>query len=175
MKLEEILLDDKVVYSISDNLYYIMDIIPEVRHMIGFFHKHPDHYLDVWNHTLLALSFSDKNLDIRLALLLHDIGKPFCYKEGEVRHYEKHPLVSEQMSREILKRLGYDDDYVEHICYLVKNHDSPITTKQIKDDYELATKLYKVQYCDMLAHHPDSLERRRAYLNKIKEKILAIR
>ena len=173
MKLEEILLDDRVVYSISSNLYYLMDIIPEIRHMIGFFHKHSDHHLDVWNHTLLALSLSEKDLDVRLALLLHDIGKPFCFKEGETRHYENHQLVSEKMSRDILKRLGYDDSYIEKICYLVKNHDSPITTKQIEDNYELTKTLYKVQYCDMLAHHPDKLEKRKKYLEKTKEKILS--
>ena len=76
--------------------------------MIGFDHKHPHHHLDVWGHTLLALSKAPKDLEIRLVLLFHDIGKPHSYQEGEVRHYKNHSLVSSEMTQEILKRIGYE-------------------------------------------------------------------
>ena len=49
--------------------------------MIGFDHKHPHHHLDVFNHTLYALSLSKKDFSIRMALLFHDISKPYCYVE----------------------------------------------------------------------------------------------
>jgi tRNA nucleotidyltransferase (CCA-adding enzyme) len=119
-RLDEILWRDDVVTSINDNLDYLLSIIPEIRFMIGFPHNHPHHHLDVWNHTLLALSLSDKDYDIRLALLLHDIGKPFSYQEGKVRHFYNHPLVSANMSMIILERLGYDKDYINYIYYLIK-------------------------------------------------------
>ena len=79
MDLEEILLSDNITKSIDENLDYLLSIIPELKNIIGFKHKHPEHHLDVWNHTLLALSMSEKRFDIRLCLLLHDIGKPFSY------------------------------------------------------------------------------------------------
>ena len=103
-KLEEILLEDDIVTSINNNLDFLLNIIPELRFMIGFQHKHPHHHLDVWNHTLLALSLSKKDYDIRLSLLLHDIGKPFSFQEGEIRHFYNHPLVSYKMSTIILER-----------------------------------------------------------------------
>ena len=70
MTLEEILLSDNIIESINNNIDYLLKIIPEIKDMIGFDHKHPHHHLDVWNHTLLALSLSPKDFDIRLSLLL---------------------------------------------------------------------------------------------------------
>ena len=73
------MLSDNVVECINNNLDYLLVLVPEIQYMIGFEHKHPHHHLDVWNHTLLALSLSQNDFDIRLCLLLHDIGKPFSY------------------------------------------------------------------------------------------------
>ena len=172
MNLKEILLSEDVVSSVTNNLDYLLNIMPEIKSMIGFEHKHPHHHLDVWNHTLLALSLSYNDFDVRLSLLLHDIGKPFSYQEGAIRHFKNHPKISAEISRNILTRLNYDENYIKYICYLIENHDTPINEKQILDNYDLCIKLYEIQRCDALAHHPDKLERRKEYLNKIKEKIL---
>lgn len=77
--LESILTSDNVVDSINNNLDNLFRIIPEAKYMVGFKHNHPHHHLDVWNHTLLAISMSPNIIIVRLALLLHDIGKPFSY------------------------------------------------------------------------------------------------
>ena len=171
MMLYDILLAEDVVLAIKNNMDYLLDIIPELKYMMGFDHKHPHHHLDVWNHTLYALSLSKPDFEVRIALLLHDIGKPFSYQEGDVRHFKNHPEVSMKMTEDILRRLGFNRNYIKKICYLVKNHDNPITDDQINDDYDLVLKLYDVQYCDALAHHPDKLEKRKKYLDSIKKKI----
>lgn len=171
MSLQEVLLADDVVESINNNMEYLLKIIPEIKYCIGFEQNHPHHHLDVWNHTLLALSQSEKDFDIRLCLLLHDIGKPFSYQDEEIRHFKNHAKVSSEMSKEILHRLGYDEEYINYICYLIENHDTKILDEQIKNNYEISLKLYKIQKCDALAHHPDKLEKRKIYLNEIQEKI----
>ena len=84
MMLYDILLAEDVVLAIKNNMDYLLDIIPELKYMMGFDHKHPHHHLDVWNHTLYALSLSKRDFDVRFALLLHDIGKPFSYQEGNL-------------------------------------------------------------------------------------------
>lgn len=173
MNLQEILLSDDVCETINNNMDYLLKLIPEIKFMIGFLHHHPHHHLDVWEHTLLALKLSEKDFDFRLCLLLHDIGKPFSYQEDEgIRHFKNHPKVSTEISRNILKRLGFDDDYIEYICYLILHHDYPITDEEINNNYELCLKLYEIQRCDALAHHPDKLEKRIDYLNKTKKKLL---
>ena len=171
MDLQSILLSENIVESINKNMDYLLTIIPEIKNMIGFKHNHPHHHLDVWNHTLLALSLSEKDFDIRLCLLLHDIGKPFSYQDEEIRHFRNHAKVSSEMSRIILNRLGYDEEYINYLSYLIENHDTKIDNKQIKNNYEVCLKLYEIQKCDALAHHPDKLEKRKQYLNEIENKM----
>ena len=168
-ELKDILLYDDVVLSINSNIDLLFSLIPELKYMVGFDQKHPHHHLDVWQHTLLALSFSLNDFDIRLSLLLHDIGKPFSYQDEEVRHFRNHAVVSKMMSYDILKRLDFDDDFIDKICYLIEKHDSIITDKDVKKDYELEYKRYEIQKCDALAHNPDKLDKRIKYLYKAKK------
>lgn len=168
MSLETILLNDNIINSIYQNLDDLLKIIPELKAMINFNHKHPHHHLDVFNHTLLALSLSPNDFTIRLALLLHDIGKPFCFtEENNVRHYPNHGTVSSMIVRSILTRLKFDNEYIEVICNLIAQHDEKITINDIKENYDFCYILYQIQYCDALAHHPLKLERRIAYLKEI--------
>lgn len=169
--LENILGETNVVKSIKENMELLLDIIPELKPMIGFEHKHPHHHLDVWNHTLLAVSLSD-DLEIRLILLLHDIGKPHSFtEENGVRHFHGHPKVSSDISKVILDRLGYEKTFIDKVCYLIEMHDTPITVTDIINDYDLSYERYLVQKCDALAHNPEKLKKRKEYLNE-RENIL---
>ncbi len=170
-QLENILNSDDVIKSIEENLDKLLLIIPEIKSMIGFKHNHPHHHLDVWHHTLLALFLSVKNFEIRLVLLLHDIGKPFCFTDGEVRHFKNHPEVSKNISKKILNRLGYDKDFINEVCYLIGEHDTKITQEEIEKNYNLSYKRYLIQWADALAHNPNKLERRKEYLQDIEKKL----
>ena len=170
-KLYNILICDDVVGAINDNLEYILRIILELKDMIGFEHRHPHYHLDVWNHTLLALSYSLKDFDIRLVLLLHDIRKPHCYQDGEIRHFRGHPKTSAKISFNILKRLKFNDDEIFKLYYLIERHDMLITNEEITNNVELAILRFKVQCCDALAHNPLKLDKRIKYLMNIEEKI----
>jgi len=171
--LKHILTSDNVSNLIQSEefLWTLLDDIPELKDMIGFAHKHPHHHLDVWEHTMLALEISPNDFDIRLALLLHDIGKPHCFQEGEVRHFKGHAKVSSQIAFNILKRLSFDEDKINEICYLIEQHDTPITKEEINNNRELVMKKFEIQCCDALAHNPLKLEKRIAYLNSINELI----
>lgn len=170
-KLYNILMSDNVITSINDNLDILLNIIPELKDTIGFEHNNPYHYLDVWNHTLLALSYSPKDFEIRLVLLLHDIGKPHCYQEGEVRHFKGHPKMSADISFNILKRLNFSNEEIFKLCHLIRGHDNPITEAELTKDKELATVKFKIQCCDTLAHNPLKSEKRINYILSINEKI----
>ena len=172
-KFYDIMMDKDIVKSINSNLDFITILIPEINNMIGFEHKHPHHHLDVWEHTLYALSLSLPNFDVRISLLLHDIGKPFSYIEKNgVRHFPNHANVSALISNKTLERLGFDKEYIDKICYLIKFHDTPITAKNIINNYDLSSTLYKIQECDALAHNPEKLEKREEYLKKVKTLML---
>lgn len=170
-KIYNILMNDDIITSINNNLDILLNLIPELKDMVGFEHNHPHHHLDVWNHTLLALSHSPKDFDIRLVLLLHDIGKPHSYQDEEVRHFRGHPKVSSSMSFNILKRLKFNDAEIFKLCYLIEQHDIPIIDEEIVNDKELAIKKFKVQCCDVLAHNPLKLEKRVSYLLIMNKKL----
>lgn len=170
-KIYNILMSDDVATNINDNLDLILNLIPELKDIIGFEHNHPHHHLDVWNHTLLALSYSPKIFEIRLVLLLHDIGKPHSYQDKEVRHFRGHPKISSNIAFNILKRLNFTDDEIFKLCYLIEQHDTPIKDKEIINNKELALLKFKIQCCDALAHNPSKLEKRMKYLLTINEKI----
>ena len=167
--LESILTDDNVVDSINNNLDNIFKIIPEAKYMVGFKHNHPHHHLDVWNHTLLAISMAPNIMIVRFALLLHDIGKPFSYQDGDVRHFKNHAYASYEISKNLLYRLGYDKEYVLMVANIIRYHDTPIIKEDVNNDYDATYLRYIVQKCDCLAHHPDKLEKRKDYLVKTKK------
>jgi tRNA nucleotidyltransferase (CCA-adding enzyme) len=169
--LKKILMEKDAVVSINNNLSLLLKMIPEIENMIGFEHKHPHHHLDVWNHTLLALSEAPQDFQIRLILLLHDIGKPFSYQEGEIRHFKNHPVVSCKMARDILLRLKFTDDEIEEICCLIEEHDNLIKEEDIINNKEFCKKKFKIQFCDALAHNPDKLEKRIIYLLEINDRL----
>lgn len=90
-------MSDNLIENINSNIDVLIKMFPDINDMIGFEHKNKHHYLDVWKHTLKALSFSNKNFIVRLTLLLHDIGKPHSYQEdGDVRHFKNHNIVIEK-------------------------------------------------------------------------------
>ena len=171
-KLYGLLMDNNVADELSVNLELLLEIIPEIEPMIGFDQKHPHHHLDLWQHTLYALSMSEKDMTTRLTLLLHDIGKPHFYiEEDGVRHYPNHGKVSSIIAKSILERFELNEEYINKICYLIENHDRPITDEDIIQDYDLSYTLLHIQECDALAHNPDKLEKRIKYLNNTDEKL----
>ena len=168
--LMNLLMEKDVKSAIENNLSQLLSIIPEIRNMIGFEHKHPHHHLDVWEHTLLALSNAIEDFDVRLVLLLHDIGKPYCWQEdGEIRHFRGHQEVSSKMAEKILFRLGYEREYIGFVCCLIKLHDTPLTLEDIKENREFSKKLFEVQKCDCLAHNPLKNQKREEYIREVSQ------
>ena len=171
-KLEKILMPKSGSLSaeeLNEKKEEIFKIIPELRAEDKFDQRNPWHEYDVWMHTLKALESSKPNLDIRLTLLLHDIGKPHSYQEdGNIRHFRGHAEKSAEMSKDILKRLGYKNEKIEEILYLIENHSKTIDINNVnKDNLELTKKLFYVQFYDASAYNKD-------YIYKIYKKLTII-
>lgn len=98
-------------------------IIPELVEGVGVT-QNLHHIYTVWEHNLRALATcpSDK-LTVRLATLLHDVGKPRT-KRGEGYHstFYNHDHVGARMTKKILERLRYPKKTVDHAAMLVDNH-----------------------------------------------------
>ena len=68
-------------------------------------------------------------------------------------------------------RLGFEKKFIEEVCYLIKYHDTPITTIDINENYDITYKRYLIQFGDALAHNPNTLEKRKVYLEIIKDQL----
>ena len=166
-QLTEWLMDDDPTQVLRKSLSELFSLLPELAPCYGFDHKHPHHHLDVWEHTLLALSRTPARLAVRLAALLHDCGKPVCFTEGEVRHFYGHPEMSAKLCRSALDRLGFSDRITEYVTRLVRMHDTPVR-KAEADQLNFYLDLFDLQYADTMAHAPDKLSSRHEYLEGFK-------
>ena len=98
-------------------------VIPELTEGIGVT-QNLHHIYTVWEHNLRALATCpSKKLDVRLAALLHDVGKPRTKRgEGYRSTFYNHDHVGARMTRKILERLRYSKKVVDHAAMLVDNH-----------------------------------------------------
>jgi len=105
--------------------------IPEVPKLQLEVDEH-HHHKDVYQHSLKvleqAIALEDRlggpNLVIRLAALLHDIGKPKTKRliDGGGVSFYHHEVVGAKMTRERLKALRFDADLIKEVSHLVFLH-----------------------------------------------------
>ncbi|MCA9374988.1 HD domain-containing protein, partial [Candidatus Dojkabacteria bacterium] len=91
--------------------------MPELLEGYGVEQKH-FHADDVYRHSLKTCDAAPDN--IKLAALLHDIGKP--RKDMGNGHFYGHDVEGAKMTRQIMKRLKFSNQDVERVVILVKNH-----------------------------------------------------
>lgn len=100
-------------------------ILPELDRCMETPHNHPHHCYTVGEHILHSLWGVPAVKDMRLAMLLHDIGKPRTLETDSqgITHFHGHPAVSARMAEEILRRLKLDNDTIITVRRLVEFHD----------------------------------------------------
>ncbi len=84
------------------------------------------HIYNVWEHNLRSLDYAAKKnyaLEIRLAALLHDVGKPKTkVGEGPDSTFYNHEVIGAKMAARILDRLHFSKDFTEKVVHLVYCH-----------------------------------------------------
>lgn len=142
----------------------IAQIIPELKPSFDCEQNSPWHIWDVYTHSVKSVALAPKKDYIRLAMLLHDSGKPFVKKTDElgVDHFKTHPLVSYDIACTVLKRLKVSREVFDKATLLVKIHDEhiypePASIKHYLKLYGEETTLdfIDVKLADMLTHNPD--------------------
>ena len=96
----------------------LKEILPELALGKGMSQRADFHKYDVLNHSLRAALYADKK--VRLAALLHDVGKPFCtLRDG---NSYAHPEEGERLTREILTRFKASKKLTDRTATLVAAH-----------------------------------------------------
>jgi len=162
-------------------------VIAELEEGIGV--ENRPKIFTIWEHNLKALEYGAAHkfpLDVRIAALLHDVGKPRT--KGEMKRDEwtfyGHDVVGAKMASQILSRLHFPRETVDKIATLIRWHlfkydpDEGITDSSIRRlirhvGAENMDDLVKVRICDRMGMGvPKALPYRLRHFQFRVEKIL---
>lgn len=164
-ELLELLLGKNVLNILLDYNDVISVIIPEIKKCIGFEQNNRFHQYTVYEHIAHAVeNYQGNNSCVKLALLLHDIGKPLCYTEDKTGgHFYGHPDISHSIAKDVVDRLKLDNKTKQEVLTLVLYHDTIIepTPKTIKKwlnklGQETFFNLLDIRMADIKAHAEES-------------------
>ena len=102
-------------------------VIPELEDGIGC-DQNQAHSFDVFEHLLRSMQHAadqEWSLEVRLAALLHDVGKPATREWSEEKKdwtFHGHDVVSAKMAKRILSDLKYPKDLIEKVTLLIRAH-----------------------------------------------------
>lgn len=103
----------------------LREVLPEVDALSGV-SQGGFHTLDVFEHTMAALDEAAKRnseLVVRVAVLLHDIGKPSCMRtDGNRPTFHGHDKAGARMADSVMKRLKCSNDERGMVTLLVGEH-----------------------------------------------------
>jgi putative nucleotidyltransferase with HDIG domain len=98
-------------------------ILPSLEECAGVDQPGGYHRWDVFDHTLECLDNTPKKLNVRLAALFHDVGKPKSKQivEGGATFYG-HDRLSAQMAKKNMRKLKYSNELIDQVDTLVSKH-----------------------------------------------------
>lgn len=138
-ELDKILTSDNPTYGLRLMLDtgILKLIIPELTNCVGFEQHNPHHTKDVFGHILDVVERTENNLVLRLAALLHDVGKPETFEMDDegIGHFYGHHIASQRIAIDVLTRLRYSNNIIDQVSSLVKEHmidHSDYTDKALK-------------------------------------------
>ncbi|MGH9228786.1 MAG: CCA tRNA nucleotidyltransferase [Acidimicrobiales bacterium] len=185
-----------VVTDPSAGLWFLVDteladeFLPELRALR--LEQDPIHrHKDVLTHTIAVVAKTPPRLVVRLAALLHDIGKPKTRSIGPRGvSFHHHEVVGARMARDRLRALRFSNELVEDVARLVFLHlrfhgyrddvwTDAAVRRYARDAGPLVDDLNELTRCDcttrnerrarMLAKRMDDLEARIAELREREE------
>lgn len=137
-------------------------VLPELEKCVGF-EQNEFHRFDVYNHLLMACDYlsAEKPL-IRLAALLHDIGKPasFAIRNGR-RTFYSHEIKSADIADKIMHRLKFSNCEINTVVFLIRNHmihytpewsDSAVRRFMAAVPSKMRTDFFALKEADAFAH-----------------------
>ncbi|MCI8915738.1 MAG: HD domain-containing protein [Oscillospiraceae bacterium] len=158
---------------------------PQLGPLVTLEQHSPWHCWGGWEHTIRTVEAAPTHVTLRLAMLLHDIGKPSCKSTDEqgIDHFYGHPAVSARLANEMLQALRFDNHTRERVALLVGRHDMPvppdvrvIRRRLSRLGPEAFFQLLEVKRADSMGQALEKVRDRLAEIDEIKmmaEQILA--
>jgi len=125
-ELDKLLLGDYV----EKGLNYLMSsrllnfIIPELSLQLNYNQNSKYHSLTLWEHTVKAVGLANNtDINVKWALLLHDIAKPFVRTDKIDRsNYIFHAKLGREIVLKTARYLNWSNDRTKIVSNLVENH-----------------------------------------------------
>ena len=140
---------------------------------------------DVLRHTYAVVEGTEPRPRLRLAALLHDIGKPATRQitpEGVSFHH--HEVVGARMARERLTELRYPSATIDEVCTLIELHlrfhgygegwTDAAVRRYVRDAGPLLDDLNQLTRADVTTRNAKRAERFRALQDELEERIAAL-
>lgn len=162
-ELSKLLVVPRCEFYLKKYFEIILEILPELSLLERFNQNDPHHIYDALEHTFVSIKAVEPKLELRLAMLFHDISKPFTYQKNSagIAYYKDHGKKSSDMAREIMNRLKFNKKTIQKVTKLVEYHDYEIPdndarikqflTKFGTDDID---DLFKVKRANYYAKNP---------------------
>lgn len=161
----EILMSDKPSEEIKKNEKEIFDIIPDLENCKGCEQNSPWHVYDVYDHIMHVIDNVEKDEELRMCALFHDLGKPDTKETDKygIDHFPDHWFISKNIFENFAKKYNYDEDKTKLISKLIFYHDLNIGKLDDKQYTEVISnfkkdeiiKLYKFKRADLLAQNKE--------------------
>lgn len=132
-------------------------VLPFLLPCVGLQQKKKYHLYDVYNHTLMAVRYADRS--IRLAALLHDVGKPVSYEKSGGKNMHGHDVEGAKIADDFMSLYRYSTAEREETVKLVALHmfDLGCDAKEVtvrrflQENHEIIDKLLLLKEADFLA------------------------
>lgn len=172
-----------------------LEVIPELMDLRDMQDEHRRHK-DVWEHSLIVLEQAiaqetgpdgpvpGPDLVLRLASLLHDIGKPATrrFEAGGVVTFHQHDVVGAKIARRRLKALKYDKATIRDVSRLIALHqrfhgygEQPWTDSAVRryvaDAGPLLERLHRLTRADCTTRNVRKAERLSAAYDDLEARI----
>ena len=141
-------------------------------------HRHKD----VLKHTYAVVERCEPDLALRLAALLHDVGKPATREITPAGvQFHHHEVVGARMARERLQALRYPTHVVDDVTRLIELHlrfhgygdgwTDAAVRRYVRDAGPLLDRLNQLTRADVTTRNPDRAARFRALQDDLEERI----
>lgn len=124
-ELLKMLMGDGVKRILTEYVDILGAAIPELLTVKNFPQDNGYHIFDIWEHTAVVVSEAPKSARLRMAALLHDIGKPDFHRKDEQGRdcFFGHGQGSAKTADKILRELKVSSSFRKETVLLIKNHD----------------------------------------------------
>ena len=150
---------------------------PQLGPLAALEQNNPWHCWGGWEHTIHAVEAAPADVTLRLAMLLHDVGKPACKSTDEkgVDHFYGHPAMGAQLADQMLRALKFDNKTRERVVLLVERHDAQLPPRnQVIRRWlsrlgpEAFFQLLEVKRADHMGQAPEKVKDRLTELDEIR-------